>query len=261
MTNARSDYNHLAKAQGQHPDIFYGSPLAVVGLFVEVIRARFKGDNAIALPWYWDDDPTPDPNETGEPSTETSEVTGGPGMGRKIYVESAYTSNNEARNYRPAVLVDKDTTQLLKPVIGNRAAWLPKEGLEVYYAIAQIPIEVMCLSEERGESAQIADFVWFHLVACTNLIREEFGIHDISPPVIGKTTPFRRTEGNKDSSWNTPIEFNVMVEYRWKTQPIAPLLESVAINLRARGEGDAETGAIVTATTVLSTDQLDSGKG
>lgn len=254
-TYARS-VNQLPKAAGQSSDIFYGSPLALVGLFVEVIRTRFRGGNEAALPWYWNNNPTPDIDETGETSLETSQVVDGPGVPRKIYIESAYTSNTEARNVKPAIFVDKAPTRLMKPVIGNRAAYNPKDGFEYFYALASVPIEVTCLSEERGESAQIGDFVWFHLMACQQLIRYEFGIHDISPMTLGKTEPFKRTEGNK-TAWSTPVMFEVQIEYRWKTLPIAPLLAAVKQTLYLAGNGDSTAGAVAVASSNISLDAVN----
>lgn len=234
--------NHLPKAAGQHADIFYGSPMALVGLFVEVVRARYRADSAEALPWRWKDDPTPDVDEDNQPT-----VNGG--VPRTLYIESAFVDDPEARNYRPAILVDKGDTRLTKPVLGNRSGYVRHDGTETFYAPAAIPIEIQCISEKRGESGQLGDFTWFHLAACQALIRAESGVHDISPPVLGKTEPFRRTEGNKEA-WMTPISFDIIVEYRWKTRPIAPLLQSVVSRLRARGDGDVTEGAIVTATIV-----------
>lgn len=246
MSDAKSE-NHLPKAEGQHADIFYGSPMAIVGMFVEVVRARFKADAAEALPWRWRDDPTPDVDENNVPHANG-------GVPRTLYIESAFVDDPEARNYRPAILVDKGDTQLTKPVLGNRSGYIRHDGTETFYAPARIPIEIQCISEKRGESSQLADFTWFHVAACQALIRQEFRVHDISPPVAGKTEPFRRNEGNKEA-WMTPISFDVMVEYRWKTRPIAPVLQSVMHTLRVRGDGDPTTGAIVTAT-LISAKQL-----
>jgi hypothetical protein len=238
MPTAKSDVR-LPIPDDHHEDVFYGSPMALVGLFVEVARARFRDDNAEALPWVW--------RENLLVPADADDAVDAP---RRLYVESAYTSNKEVRNYRPAVFVEKGPTVPVKTVIGNRSGALLHKGIETFYTMAQVPIELACVSEERGESAQIADYVWFHLMACRLLIGEAYGVHNVGEPQIGKTAPYRLTEGNRDS-WTTPVTFECVVEYRWKTTPIAPLLASVQQTLRLRGGGDSTTGAIVTAVSIL----------
>lgn len=234
MGKAESELG-FAKVDGQHADVFYGSPLALVGVFVEVIRARFRGGNAEGLPWVWREDPTPDH------ATQNAEA-----GGATLYVESQLNDDPESRSHRPAVLVDKEDTRLQKFVVGNRAGVRMTDRLEGFIALGIVPISVMCLSTSRGESAQLGDHVWFHLASGQNLIRETFNIHELTPPVLGKTQPYRRSESENDT-WMTPIAFEAQVMFRWITRPIAPLLQEVRSTLTVRGDGDAVLGAITTA--------------
>jgi hypothetical protein len=230
MSSVQSD-GGFPKVEGQAPDVFYGSPLALVGLFTEVIRARFRGSNN-HTPWIWLEDPTPEDSEQNTPEAP-----------RRLYVESQLSDDPEARTFNPAVLVDKEETRLLKPVVGNRAGLRLTDRLEGFFALAVIPMSVICLSTQRGESANLADHVWMHITACQNLVRSTFGIHEISPATLGRTQVFRRTEGTPDR-WNTPIMFEVQIAFRWLTRPIAPLLQEVHTKLELAGNGDSGAGAI-----------------
>ena len=83
----------------QNPRIRPSSPLAVIGLFVEVIRARFQESVVgTSLPWIWDRDI--------KKST--------------IAIESAYNEDQEHKNKRPAVFVDIDGAVLGRTVVGDR---------------------------------------------------------------------------------------------------------------------------------------------
>lgn len=235
MTTVKSELG-FSKVDGQHGDVFYGSPLALVGVFVEVVRARFRGANATGLPWRWKDDPTPD---EGEENTEDAP--------RTLYIESQLNADPEARDMLPAVYVDKGDTRPLKLMVNNFAGVRLQDRTEGFYALTVVPITVMCLSNARAESANIADHVWFHLTACQRLIRSTFNIHEIGPIVLGQTQVYRRSEGKGDT-WMTPVQFETQVAFRWITRPIAPLMQEIAMTLEARGQGDAHLGAVTTAT-------------
>jgi len=221
----------IPKASHQLDEIRIGSPLAIVGLMLEVVRARFSPPN-LDTGYVWRADPTPAENEE---STVDSP--------RTLYIESAYTEDPEARDLKPAILIDKEDTALQKLVIGNRADIDRRTRRESFWAMAQIPIAISCVSGNRGESAQLADFVWMHIAASTNYIRSGFSIHEITPPVLGRTQVFRRSAGGIDA-WNTPISFALQVEFLWVTEPIAPLLQQIRSSLELKGDGDATAGAI-----------------
>jgi hypothetical protein len=223
----------LAKVKGQNPDIFYGSSLAIQGVFVEVMRARFRGINTNTdIPYYWDADPTPLPTENNEA-----------GNPRKLYIESEYLEFPDAKNYRPAILVDAAECVPIKDVVTNRAGVYRPQGIEGFYSRCQTSMEVLVIDDTRGACSVLGDIAWFHLLACRMLIRQEFRIHEMTEPVKGRVIPFRRDQ----DIWECPITFNVQVEMRWLTKEIAPLLRSVRANLTAKGNGDVSIGAIQVA--------------
>lgn len=221
----------VPRLRDQHADIKVGSPLALMGLFVEVIRARFRGDNDDTS-YVWRPDPVPDPSEDGTPDAP-----------RSLYIEAGDGTDPEARDMRPAVFVNKEDTQLQQVVIGNRSDFDYRTRTERFYMQAIVPISIQCVSDNRGESAVLGDLVWFHLLSASNYIRSEFGINHIAAPVLGATRIFRRVEGGVDA-WTTPVSLAVTIEFHWITKPIAPLLKEVSARLSAAGNGDAMAGAI-----------------
>ena len=197
----------------QHPDIFPGSPMALVAIFAAIIQDRFKKEQN--LPWYREEDPTPE--ETEENTEEAP---------RKIYIESQYTQFPTARNFRPAILVDKLETRFLKIVLGNRGHFDMPRGIDFHICHAQTIISIANISVSRGESANLAEHVAMHLLANKNSIRETFSIHDISEPIIGATNVYRRS-ANENDTWNTPINLEITLKYLWRVTTIAPVLNEI----------------------------------
>ncbi len=227
MSTVHPDKN-MARVEGAQEDIFYGSTLGVLGVLVEVIRARFRGAN-VNIPWFWDADPTPGDEETNEPSAP-----------RKLYIESAYLEFPDGRNVRPAILVDAAEVVPFKDSVGNFAgADLPVQ-LMGYYSRNRITMEVLVIAETRGECMVLADHVRAHLLATRQLVRRFFQIHELTEPVQGRTQPYRR---DKDI-WETQLNFYVEIEMRWLTAPIAPLLQEIKMRLTQAGNGSVGVGAI-----------------
>lgn len=231
MTTILESDGGAPRLKDQLSDIKTGSPLALLGLFVEVVRVRFKEPNT-DTGYVWRPDPTP---LNTEESTEDEP--------RFLYVESSDVNDPEARDMRPAIFVTKGETQLQQLVIGNRSDIDHRTRTERFYMPAVIPITLSCVSENRGESAIIADHAWFHIASATNYIRALFGINHIAPPMLGPTNLFRRNEGGPDL-YMTMVSFAVTVEFHWITRPIAPLLKEVLSNLTVVGGGDAMIGAM-----------------
>lgn len=208
---------------GQQAEVLPGSPLAVVAVITEIVRERFRAANNLA--WVWTDNASP-------ASTETNEVA----AARKIQVEPAFNVNTEVRNYRPSIFVDKGDTATTKVATNNFAGQELSTGLKGFYTIASIPIDVECVSDQKGESAQLGDIVWFYLLAGRDQIRSTFGFHDVSNPVLGRTMPFSQDK----QAWSTHVSFEVQVHFRWTTLPISPLLRDIVVRFHDSGEPDPD---------------------
>jgi hypothetical protein len=194
----------------QHVSIRPGSKLAVLGVFVEIIRRRFLVGNVDEdFQWLWDAD-----------ITKT-----------RIAVESAFNEDKTHRNFRPAVFVDCDDQVMGRVVIGDRVGLNLKTGLEGFWNLTTVPILIECIGAKKTESGVLGDIVGVFLQASSDLIQAKFGLHDMTPVTVGRTQP--RT-GDKDT-WVTPVTFTVQVVFRWTNRRTAPLLQELEMAIAASG--------------------------
>jgi hypothetical protein len=212
-------YYGTPRLDGQHPDVFPGSPLALIAVFVETIRLRFSQDNANRIPYYWTQDPTP--------TSEEEHTVDHP---RKILIESQYLQNPDSRDFRPAILVDRGDMAFAKIAVGNRAEYDEKTDSNLYVMHATTPISVMCVAKDRGESMSIGEIVAFYLASILPEMRETFGFQDASLPVLSSTQVYRRSS-NDIEEWITPVNLQVTCKHIWKEAVIAPKLREIQFSL------------------------------
>ena len=249
LTN--QDYNggHLPRSVDESRRVAPGTPLALVGLFMLAIRERF-GYNSIGgnilgggakdmpdentyseeapearedLPWVWDN--------SLRPAAECPEPENPDEVRTKILIDSAFNIHRGTHNYRPAIYVDHRNTIAQKVVVDNRVGSHLPSGLQAYYCIAQTEMMISCSSETPGESSILGDTVFFFLLATRDIFRHDFGLYDLTEPILGKTVV---DEEEKDI-WKTQIHFSVTTEMRWAVRPIAPLVNDIALAIRKEG--------------------------
>lgn len=225
MTQSKS-FLGTTRTRDAHESVFPGDPLAVIGVFVALLRSRFAGDNIGRSAYYWAEDPTPEPDETGEPDKP-----------RKIIIESQYLQNPIARDMTPGLFVERGDLAFQSVAIGNRGDHDRRTGQDFYYIQGVMPISVLCVSKTRGESMQLGSLVGFFLTASMTGLREEFGFQDVRPPIVGGTQVYRRSQ-NDIETWVTPVNLQVTCKYLWIETPIAPKLREI----RARLVASTETG-------------------
>ena len=187
--------------------IVAGSPLAIQGVFLEILRERF-GETA-ALDWIWRSDIT---------STD-------------ILIETGYNVETEARNAVPAIYVNRLASTPEKIVIGDRAGVRLPDHLEGFGAIMSVGISVDCVATDEGTCAILGDLIQFTLLAAQDVIQREFGFYDFQHPTLGPTQPFEKDK----TKWVSTVSFNVQFWIRWTQVPIAPLLQQVATRIRTHG--------------------------
>lgn len=193
-----------APEASQHVSIRPGSKLAILGVFVEIIRRRFS-INSVSddFQWCWH----ANINET------------------KLAVESAFNEDKSHRNFRPAIYVDCDDQTMGRVALGDRVGIDFKTGLEGFWNLQSVPILIECVSAKRAESAILGDIVGVFLHASSDLIQAKFGFHDMTPVTVGRTQPIPR---DKDQ-WITPVTFVVQFPLRWTNRPTAPLLQELEL--------------------------------
>ena len=219
----RGDPVYQPRVPDQQADIAPGSPLAIVALFNEIIRERFRPGNG--LPWVWSPNGTAGCDELNTPDSP-----------RKIVIEPAFNEDPEVRNARPAIYVDKAETIAGKVVVNNFVGQQLTTGFQAFYTLATVPIEIECVGA-KGESATIADLTWFYLLAGRQQIMATFGLHDLTPPVLGRTGPY---EADK-LVWSTKVTFECQINVRWTTLPISPKLAEIVLRFRKSGTTDPDT--------------------
>ena len=191
-----------------------GSAMAIVGLFVEVIRRRFTQESG--LPWVWHDD-----------------IRSGGDQG--IAIESAFNEDQAHKNYRAAIYVDRDELIIGRTILGDLAGQHLPSGLRAFWALESVPLLIECVAAKKAESAVLADLVGIYLHASSKLIQGKFGLHDMTPLTMGRTQPFPRDK----TQWVTPISFTVQFNLRWTNAPTAPLLRQIELSLAASTLGNA----------------------
>ena len=205
-------------------DVCPGTPLALIGLWVTALRYRFNRSPSEPLPWVWDANLRPSDVEDGQPVTE--------GEPRKLLIEAAFNVEKSARNYRPAIYVDRGAVTANKVVLDNMAGRYVPSGLTAYFCQADVPITIYCESENAAESCLIADTVWFFILATRDIFRKDFGLYDIREPAMSETRPIDEDK----QVWQTTVQFVVTLEMRWTTTPIAPLLRDITAKIALTGD-------------------------
>lgn len=184
-----------------------GSPLAIQGLFLEILRERFKEGNGLNL--VWRDDIT---------RTE-------------VLIETSYNEETESRSQAPAIYVTRLESRPTREILGDRAGVELKEHLEGFAALMTVTMYLECVSNDEGESAILGDTVQFTLLTAQDVIQKEFGFHHFEHPVLGQTVPYDRDT----KKWSTPVSFSVQFWIRWSQVPIVPLLQQIRERITDQG--------------------------
>jgi len=234
----------LPRLKGEAADVAPGTPLAVIGLWMAALQARFSPNNLGAnlgvgvegtgtntfenetntepLPWLWDGNLKP-ADECVDPQVE------GP---TPLLIDAAFNTDRSARNYRPAIYVDRGEVVVQKLVTDNKAGVELPTSEKGYWTLAHMPIIFECEAEGVAESSLIADTAWFFILATRDIFKESFGFYDITEPMLGKTTKLKTDR----ETWMTPVHFAVQIELRWGTRKISPILRELGVRIRKMGD-------------------------
>jgi hypothetical protein len=204
----------IPRLKDENPDVFPASPLALVGLWIHLVRARFAYDEDSELPWAWF------PNAQQDTNTENP---------RAVMVESAYNYEKSDRNYRPAIYIGRfgNNVSPTKTVLDNKAGHRFTDRFEVYYCQCVCPIIFVCEAESMGESAILAETLWGFILSCRDIIREHFGLHEVTEPVLSDT----QAQDTDKKIWSTSVQLQVTFDSRWTTVPQAPKIRDIAVKI------------------------------
>lgn len=191
------------------------TPLATIGVYVALLRERFKEGvtSDPALPYVWRS------LASGDTDLKNTD----------IFIENGWNENIEARNVRPGIWIDREQTIYGRLSIGDQdqIPVIQNVRLESFYCPAEIDITVDCTALKRGESMMIGSIVQDFLHMSSRIIMLYFNFRDISPTLLGKTTPFE-----KDTRlWTTAVTFRASYENRWATMPAATAIHEITLRL------------------------------
>lgn len=245
ITDESWRYN-MPRLSDEHELVAPGTPLALVGLFIKSTQYRFQqAADCEPLPWEWSEELVPPLEETDPCPQESLPVDpdAPADTSRKpIYIGAGSNIEKGINNYRPAIYVDQAGDVVPdKNSLDNRAGNDIPKGHKAHFCLAHVPLIFLCEAETYGESALIADTVWFHYLAARNPLRECFGLYDISIPVLGKPN---RMDYDKPV-WETAVTFSVTVELRWSVKSIAPLLREIKMNVTNVNNADEYYNLVV----------------
>ena len=221
--------NSMVRPKGvvQNPlKIAAGSPLAIQGVFLQIVRERFRSDAGIGIVWREDISTT------------------------DVVIETSYNEETESRSQTPAVYITRLNTIPSKVVVGDRAGVRLRDHLEGFGALTTVAMQIECVSNDEGESAILGDIVQYMLLASQDVIQREFGFYDMSHPSLGETTVYPR-DVNK---WSTMVNFTVQFWIRWSQVPIAPLLQQIAQKVLNNGRDAAGYFTEVTLNSIRRSD-------
>lgn len=196
-------------AEGSLETLYLSTSLVIIGVFVSVLRERFKESTPMEpqLNWVW------------RPITDQTD----------IFIESGYNTELEARLTRPGIWIDREQNVYTKSGIGSQdqiSAYIP-QGLEKYHAFGETDVTIHCTSPNRGESMMLGSVVQDFVQMSSFIIERFFGFRRISDVVLNRTGPHEED----DQLFTSPVQFRVFYETRWATRPIAALLQQMSLVL------------------------------
>ena len=137
------------------------------------------------------------------------------------------------RDVLPRVIVSVQQAMLQQIAVGNKAAVRAPDRTEVFSAFDNMPIQIECRGKTAGEASVVADVVRSGIACTKNALRELFGFHDITLP--GMSEP--RKQGD---FYAATVSFQITVQVKWRTTPIAPRLQEVALSINKGGAAARE---------------------
>ena len=208
-------------------DVFPGSSLAVIGLWVFFLRQRFQDKESQALPWIWNENLRPEDDEDGDVRPD--------GSPRRIEIESMYNTEKLNRDYRPSVFIGRGGNPItpIKQVVDNKVGNKKQTGFNAYHIMINMPLVIEIQSENAGECSTLGDIVWSYVLTTRDICRHDFGFHEVTEPILSDTIPNKKDK----EIWETKVSFAVQLDQRWGVTPIAPKLREILMLIKGNKEG------------------------
>jgi len=184
------------------------SPLALTGVFLDVLRSRFSPSQG--LPWAY---------QFGDQYRD----------GNTISIEAGGSRHTEDESRRPCIYVVRNPVRFNQVAIGNRESDVRHRASEYFYSIGDTSFTFAIESEETGESEQIADVVVSTLMMGSREIERAFVLRKLGPFAISAVVKSRQ-----DSEiYQTNIQMGLSYDVKWASFPIAPVLREVLVKAQS----------------------------
>ena len=166
----------------------------IIGIYIKMVRDRFKySQGRDRFPWIWDSD-----------DKKT-----------RIVIEAGGSELEDSTDTRPGIFVDRGAIVFPKVVLGDRAAYDPASGVDLFYTTPNGQIAIDCVSRSRGESSLLGDLVANHLLMSSDILIKHYGLREITPVTL---TPTQAWE--KDTRcYITRVSSEFSYDLAWSTQP------------------------------------------
>jgi hypothetical protein len=187
--------------------ILVKSPLALSGVFISILRERFKVGNGLAWEYH-----------TGEAGRQTG----------SLLIEAGSNPLSEERSVRPAIYVIRNPIAYKQAIVGDLNSVQHRSQAKVYYATAETSFTFTVESNEEGEAAQISDHVLCTLMMGSDIIERTFGFRKLGPFALSAVSKPTHDQPIAQIHVSMGLTFDV----RWGTIPIAPILNEIVVNYK-----------------------------
>jgi len=192
------------------------SPLALVGVFLDILRSRFAENKGLDWVWY--------PYDEGRQAST-------------VQIEAGNNSDVEENAKRPAIFVLRGPIQYSQAGIGDRVIRDSPTGTDIFYALAQTSFTIACEAEKSAEAELLADIVLSTLMMGSDEIERTFQFRKLGPFALSASGKSRQDTDIAQVNVQMGLNYDV----RWATHAIRPLLKEVIVKARESTYTNSET--------------------
>lgn len=196
-----------------------GSPLAVLGIFIETLRERFGPQANLGLVWKED--------------LQTTDIA----------IEAGYNVEAGARDVGRGLYINRLNASPQQIAIADRVGVHLPDHMEGFTCMMQSQITIDCISSDAGESAILADIVQSFFIGSRQIFCAMYGFHDFGLAEMAQTLPYE----NDQQKFITTVSLVVQFQARWTTVKIRPLLQGVGVRMAADNVAQAFENTAVTS--------------
>ena len=189
-----------------HQDVIpLKSPLALTGIFLDIMLRRFREDAGLSWVYY--------PGDEGR-------------VASTITIEAATNPEIESFGKRPGLYIIRNPVTFNQVAIDDLADHNRKTGGKQFYCVAQTGVTFAVESDKSGEAELIADVVASTLLMGSNEIERFFLLRKIGPISISSKAYTRQ---DTDIS-RVDIHAGITYDVHWSSTPIAPILKEILVS-------------------------------